>query len=291
MSLVLCPECSHEVSLDAVACPNCGFPMAATTVVEEKAVIMPPVKRRRDTIPMWAWVPVGVLALIVVFLFIFMLSGSSDEGNVNLSVNARRPVSADSRDVRTETVPATSGQTVTVPSTDTTVSVPSTSTTTTTVPSSAPAPITAPAPTRGKVVINARIMPPRGSQPSAVRGAKFYLLDKDIEEILSDANIDPIEGNSLTASLGLAIVYPDRYGEFMRAAMRAIGRHAKYSGTTDTAGQASLGNISPGEYYLYGLTRVGRGFALWNAPVSVTAGDNLLNLSPQSVTEIPDANG
>jgi hypothetical protein len=292
MSLVLCPECSHEVSLDAVACPNCGFPMAATPVVEERTVVMPPPKRKNDSIPMWAWVPVGVLALIVVFLFIFMLSGSSDEGNVNLSVNARRPATTDSRDVRTETVPATtSGQTVTVPSSDTTVSVPSAPATTTTVPSSDLPPVTAPAPTRGKVVINAKVIAPRASQPNAARGAKFYLLDKDIETILSDADVEPIEGNTLAASLGLAAVYPDRYGEFMRAAMRAIARHSKYSGTTDTAGQASLGNITPGEYYLYGLTRIGRGFALWNAPVSVTAGDNLLNLSPQSVTEIPDTTG
>jgi len=260
--------------------------------VVETAVVAPPPKARRDTIPMWAWVPVGVLALIVVFLFIFMLSGSSDEGNVNLSVNARRPVSTDTRDVRTETVPSTGGQSVTVPSSDTTVAVPSDPpTTTTTVPSSDLPPVTAPAPTRGKVVINAKVIAPRATQPNAARGAKFYLLDKDIETILSDADVEPIEGNSLAGSLGLAAVYPDRYGEFMRAAMRAIARHSKYSGTTDTAGQASLGNIAPGEYYLYGLTRVGRGFALWNAPVSVTAGDNMLNLSPQSVTEIPDTSG
>ncbi len=286
MSLALCPECSHEVSLDAVACTNCGFPMSAT-VVKERIVTVPPRPVRSDGFPMWAWIPVAVLGLIVVFLFIFMLTGTNVVANVNLSVNARRPADAP-RDVRTETVPSTSGQSVTVPGSQVSVNEPST---TTTVPSTTTAPVTAPAPTRGSVMITAQVMPPRARQPNAARGAKFYLLDRDIETILSEANIEPIEGNTLSGSLGLAAVYPDRYGDFMSKAMRAIGRHAKYSGTTDGGGKASLGNITPGEYYLYGLTRVGRGFALWNAPVSVTAGDNLLNLSPQAVTEIPDTTG
>lgn len=283
MSLVLCPECSREVSLDAVACPNCGFPLSARTVVEERVVAKPQRPTRDDGFPLWAWVPVGVLALIVIFLFIFMFAGSNDDGNVNLSVNARRPATAP-RDVRTESVPSTGSQPVSVPSDTTT-------TTTTTVPSTGTGPVSAPPPTRGNVVITARVVPPRESQPSAARGAKFYLLDRDIESILSEADIEPIEGNTLAGSLGLAAVYPGRYGDFMSKAMRAVGRHAKYSGTTDTAGTTNLANIAPGEYYLYGLTRVGRGFALWNAPVSVTAGDNQLNLSPQAVTEIADPAG
>ena len=30
MALIQCPECAHEVSDQAVSCPNCGFPIAAT---------------------------------------------------------------------------------------------------------------------------------------------------------------------------------------------------------------------------------------------------------------------
>ena len=93
------------------------------------------------------------------------------------------------------------------------------------------------------------------------------------------------------ASLGLAVVFPDRYGEFLRTAMRAVTAHSKYSGTTDASGNTSLQGIMPKEYYLFGLTKVGRGFALWNAPVSIIAGQNNLDLSPQSVTEIPDTAG
>ncbi len=28
MALISCPECEHRVSSYAVACPNCGFPLA-----------------------------------------------------------------------------------------------------------------------------------------------------------------------------------------------------------------------------------------------------------------------
>jgi hypothetical protein len=116
-------------------------------------------------------------------------------------------------------------------------------------------------------------------------------LDKDVETILTEARLEPIEGNTLAGSLGLAIVYPDRYGDFQQRAMRAISAHAKYSGTTDGSGTANVGGIIPKEYYLFGITRVGKGFALWDSPVSVTPGQNVINLSPQSVTEIADTSG
>ncbi|HRI05201.1 MAG TPA: hypothetical protein PLL77_15800, partial [Pyrinomonadaceae bacterium] len=83
-----------------------------------------------------------------------------------------------------------------------------------------------------------------------------------------------------------AAVYPDRYGEFQRAAMRAIGAHAKYSGTTSGVGIANLAGVAPDNYYLFAISRVGRGFAMWNQSVSVVAGENILNISPQSITEI-----
>ena len=34
MALIKCPECGHDVSDKAKACPNCGFPMS----IEEKKV-------------------------------------------------------------------------------------------------------------------------------------------------------------------------------------------------------------------------------------------------------------
>ncbi|MCA1589157.1 MAG: hypothetical protein LC734_01960, partial [Acidobacteria bacterium] len=110
--------------------------------------------------------------------------------------------------------------------------------------------------------------------------------DKDLESILGDADLDPISGQTLLNSFGLAVMYPDRYGDFQRAALRAINEHIKYSGTTDGAGKAQLAGVEPKSYYLFGITKSGRGFAVWNSPVSINAGDNMLNLTPQRLTEI-----
>jgi hypothetical protein len=81
-------------------------------------------------------------------------------------------------------------------------------------------------------------------------------------------------------------MYPDKYGEFHRDALRAIKDHIKYAGTTDGSGKAQLGGVEPNSYYLFGVTRSSRGFAVWSSPVSIIGGENLLNLSPMQLTEI-----
>ena len=104
--------------------------------------------------------------------------------------------------------------------------------------------------------------------------------------ILSEAGLEPIEGNSLMNSLGLSVLYPDRYDAFNRDALRAIKGHIKYAGTTDGSGKAEMGGIEPDSYYLFGITKSGRGFAIWSSPVSIVAGQNALNLTPQQLTEM-----
>jgi hypothetical protein len=291
MPLVYCPECGHEISANAIACPNCGRPIAPAPVVEKKVVAVPPAVERRSGFPPWALIPIGVVGIIILFLIYFALRGNEDYANTNVNIRANSRVAAaePTREIRTTNIPSSEnpgvslppGQTTTVPGTTTTTTIPGTTT-------SAPV---APPPDKGTVTINARVSPPRSTSPQAVRNARFYLLDKDVETILTEARIEPIEGNDLMGSLGLAVVFPDRYGDFLRSAMRAVTTHSKYSGSTDGSGNANLREIAPNEYYLFGITKVGHGFALWNAPVSVIAGQNNLNLSPQSVTEIPDTTG
>ena len=279
MSLIYCPECGHEISANAIACPNCGRPISTTPVVEKKFVVMPP-EERESGIPTWVFIPIAILGLVLLFVLYVAMHQTDDSANTNINVRAgsRATPYEPLRETRTTTVPSTESQTVTLP--------PGQSTT---VPGTTTAAPVMPPPDKGTVVINARVAPRTGS-PQAAR-AKFYLLDKDVEAILSEARVEPIEGNDLMSSFGLATVFPDRYGDFLRTAMRAVTAHSKYSGTTDGSGNASLQGIMPKEYYLFGITKVGRGFALWNAPVSVIAGQNNLSLSPQSVTEIPDAPG
>jgi hypothetical protein len=278
MSLIYCPECGHEISAAAVACPNCGRPLSARPVVAATPVVAP--VRRSDGVPNWIFIPLGIIGVLLVVVFFVMMSRNSEDANSNLSVNvSRRPTSSTSNVDRTSSTDIPSS-TVTVP--------PGADTQTVTVPG-AQTDVSA-QPSKGSVIIDAKIAGRTGTaQP--VKNEKFYLLDKDLESILSEANLEPIEGQSLMNSLGLSVLYPDRFSEFNRDALRAIRTHIKYAGTTDAAGKAELGGIEPNSYYLFGVTRSGRGFAIWSSPVTINAGQNALNLTPQRLNEMELSSG
>jgi hypothetical protein len=288
MSLIYCPECGHEVSVNAIACPGCGRPIAHQAV-QEDVVIVPPAER---SMPPWAYALIGLSAVsLILAAIVFMRQGPNDESNVNVNVAARRAGNAStadmSRETRSSTVASTDVPAVSVPSTGApSTSIPSTSIpTTSSVPPTSVLQPSAPAPDRGKVVITAKIAQRTGS-PRAAGGTRFYLLEKDVQSLLSEARVEPIEGNDLAASLGLAAVNPGRYADFQRRAMKVIAAKAKSAATTSSTGSASFDGVKPDQYYLFAIARVGSGFAFWNAPISISAGDNLLDLSPQDVTEI-----
>jgi hypothetical protein len=204
--------------------------------------------------------------------------GTDEEANqaINIDVASRRATPANRETVTTN-----------VPGEQLTVNPPSTDSQTLTVPGSQTG-VTVPPPEKGTVRIDAKIATETGVS-QAVKNEKFYLLDEDVETILSDAGLRPLEGQTLTNSLGLSILYPDRYADFHRDALRAINTHIKYSGTTDMAGTAQLKDVKPDSYYLFGVTRKGNGFAIWSSPVSIIAGQNALNLSPQPVTQVQNS--
>jgi hypothetical protein len=235
--------------------------------------------RRDDGVPKWIFIPLGIIGAILLFVVFTFMSRNSEDANSNLNVNvsARRSTTTANTDRTTDIPPST----VNVPpSTD--------SQTVTTVPGSQTS-VNLP-PNKGSVTIDAKIASRTGA-PQAVKNEKFYLLDKDLEMILSEADLEPIEGQSLTNSLGLSVLYPDRFAEFNRDALRAIKGHIKYAGTTDANGKAEMGGIEPNSYYLFGVTRSGKGFAIWSSPVSIIAGQNALNLTPQQLTEMNVAPG
>lgn len=291
MSLMHCPECGHEISNSAVACPNCGRPINVEPVVERKVVVA---HHRPKGVPTWAIATVGILGVLVLF-FIFMLftRGSSDDANENTRLRVN--MNAQGRSNRDTVASTSEPSTVTsVPAAPSSVSVPS-SMPSTTVPSTetpvSGSQVSLPAqPTKGTAVIQAKVITKNNSQ-QPVRGQRFYLLDKDVEQILTEARVDPIEGNTLTASLGLAAAMPDQYGDFQRRAMAALKNHIKYAGTTDSNGKAQLGGINPDNYYLFGVVRSGNGFAIWSSPVAINPGENVLDLAPQSITQIDRSSG
>lgn len=274
MALIYCPECGHEISNSAIACPNCGRPINTPPVVERKVVVAEPPVREDGGFPKWALIPLVILGGLLLGLVFYMMTRDDDAANSNLrvNVNTQRPDVDKIETGRTQSsssgvtsLPTPEGQMMTIPGEQ--------------------AGVTTATPTTGEVVIDARIAT-RSGQPQPVRNERFYLLDEDLMRILNDADIDPIEGQTLTDSFGLSVLYPERYGNFNRAAMSAIRSHVKYSGTTDSAGKAQLGGVEPGSYYLFGVTKAGSGFAVWSSPVTVVPGGNKLNLTPQQLTEI-----
>lgn len=293
MSLITCPECAHEVSATATACPNCGHPFAAPVVHRKVVVTEAP---ERDDFPKWIFIPLGLLGVVLLFVLIaFMRRDDTADGrNINVSINTQRPAggSLESERVTTSSIPSQSS-TVVVPPTSTT-SVPPMSgsttmtappTSTQTIPGAPASTIAAPAPDKGTVTLDAKIQTSSGNvQP--VRAERFYLLDKDLESILSEAGIEDETGQGLVNAYGLAVVYPSRYADTIKKVASAVAKHIVYKTQTDGSGKASMKDVKPNSYYLYGITKTGTGFAVWSSPVSINAGQNELNLSPARLTEI-----
>ena len=276
MSLIYCPECGHEISTAAVACPSCGRPISKPSNQVPRVVVERDPKS--DSVPPWVIAPVVLLGVLVLFGLIYLFtSGDSSDSNLSVNVNAQRETARSSG-----TMNSSSNDTTYVPPTS---SVPATNTSGADYPASSQSlPGTSGSlPQSGTVVIDAKISTRNGAT-QAVRNPRFYLLDKDIESVLSEADLDPIEGQTLTNSLAIATANRERYGDFYRKAMRALDEHIKYAGSTDTSGRAQLGSVKPDQYYLFGVARTGEGFAMWNSPVSVVAGENAVNLTPQPVT-------
>lgn len=281
MSLIYCPECGHEISTAAVACPSCGRPVTAPASQIPRVIIDR--QPKTDSIPPWVVAPVVILGVIVLFGLIYLVTSGNDDSNSNLSVNVNAQRTEAARATNTASSDVSSIPPSTIPVTNTpgagypvsSQNVPGSSGT---VPQS------------GTVLIDAKVANRNGSTQGA-RNTRFYLLDKDLEAILSDADLEPIEGQSLAGSLALATADQGRYGVFYRDAMSALKEHIKYMGSTDVAGKAQLGSVKPDQYFLFGVARTSEGFAMWNSSVSVIAGENAVNLTPQQLTQMPSAVG
>jgi hypothetical protein len=261
---------------------------APTPTIHRKVVVAE--KPVDEGFPKWVIVPIVILALVVIVLLIAITRSNEETSNRVVNVNLEQRRTANSREsASTETLPPNQ---VSVPSSSTTVNPPTSTTapsypsTSTSVPSSSTSVSTVPA-DKGTVVIDAKVSNRTGAV-QAVSNEKFYLLDKDLETILNDADLEPIDGNSLSDSFGLAVMYPDRYGDFQRDALAAIKKHIKYSVTTGGDGKASMKDVKPDSYYLFGITKSRSGFAIWSSPVSIIGGENKLNLQPARLNEMSE---
>ncbi len=286
MSLIICPECAHEVSTSAAACPNCGHQFLPPVVHPpvQRNVVVSEIPRDREGFPPWAFIPLGVLGLGLVLLLFYMFKSNDQGTNVNVNLASRTSPVETTREttVRSDTQP---NQVIVPPSSEPNqvmlppAAPPSSDTSITSVP-----PETV-APDKGTVNIEAKIATKSGDiQP--VQKEKFYLLDKDLQTILSEANINDETGQGLNTAFGLSVVYPDKYKETNKKALDAINKHVKYDVLTDATGKAQMKGVKPDAYYLFGITKTRNGYAIWSSPVSIQPGDNKLVLDPVRMTEI-----
>lgn len=283
MPLVNCPDCGKSVSSVAVACPNCGYPLTPPQIERETIIQdVPPPVVERDTFPKWILVPIVIIGTLLIFMLAMLYRQGDDSQNLNVNVSARR-ASNDTTErttARTDTEP---NQIVVPPAAETNVTTvpPGTDSSVTTIP-----PATTTTPDRGVVTLEARVVDRTGGTRS-VRDEKFYLLDKDLDSILRDADIQDETGQGLVNAFGLSVLYPDRYSEINKKALSEINKHVVYDTLSDSTGQAKISNVKPDRYYLFAITKTANGFAVWNSPVTITPGENKLNLSPPRLTEVP----
>lgn len=117
-----------------------------------------------------------------------------------------------------------------------------------------------------------------------VARATFYLLDKDLENILTSSGFRSEGGSSILSTF--ALKYVSRQLEQLRGAsvttfdktMESVKPHIIASTTTDFGGKGQFSSVKPGTYYLMHVGEIGRNVVLWNLKVELKAGQNSLTL-------------
>ena len=278
MPLINCPECAHEVSTTATACPNCGHPFAPS-VTRTKTVIQdaPP---SDDGIPKWIFIPLGLLGVVLLFFLLTMMNNRDDTAETNINVNLAGQTSV------TDSAVSTTPNDIDIPASTTTVDPPDSSVPTT-IPPDAQTTVISPdtLPGTGTVNLEAKVVDTKGNI-QAVRAEKFYLLEKDLDTILREADIKDDTNQGLKNAFGLSVLYPDKYPGIREKALDKISEYVKYETLTDTSGKAKMDDVNPGGYYLFGITKTDKGFAIWSSPVTIKTGENPLKLQPVRPTEI-----
>jgi hypothetical protein len=115
-----------------------------------------------------------------------------------------------------------------------------------------------------------------GAQP--VAQGKFYLLNKDFDEIVEAKDNSGVLINPFTAAEGKA-----PHGTILE---EGIKEHIVATTTTDFEGSGKFENVPTGNYFLVGTTttRSKGEYVLWNLPVEIKADNQPLLLSQKNGT-------
>jgi len=132
---------------------------------------------------------------------------------------------------------------------------------------------------RGTLSVEAGLIFKSGDVKPVAR-VEFHLLDADLKDILSGANLKPeIRTNlDLITTFAFALSYQDLYQDTFQKSITAIKPHVVSSTTTDFQGKARFPAVKGGNYYLYGFTKAGNSSVLWNLNVSIKGGQNSITL-------------
>jgi hypothetical protein len=146
-----------------------------------------------------------------------------------------------------------------------------------------------PAPVKtGKIELEAGLIFNSGDVKPVGR-ATFYVLKESAEKIvLTQEHLDLYNQDLASLRFGSqekslsgwsmyeAVLYMDGQltPNFAVKVRDAISKASVASATTGFDGKATIEDIPVGDYYLFGVYRVGKQTAYWNVPVSVKAGTN-----------------
>lgn len=113
-----------------------------------------------------------------------------------------------------------------------------------------------------------------------VARVQFYLLDMDLKDILSQAEVKPDDklDLDLLTTFAFALSYPNLYQDTFEKSLPAVKLHSIYTATTDFQGKTQFSNLKSGNYYVYGFTKVGKSTVLWNLNTLIKAGQNSVTL-------------
>ena len=102
MAIIHCPECAKEVSNTAVACPNCGHPLAPPAVERKTIVREAPPVIEKEGFPNWVFIPLAVLGIVVIFLLIVLFQNKDETDKTNVNISTDRTVDVPTTTVRTD---------------------------------------------------------------------------------------------------------------------------------------------------------------------------------------------
>ena len=151
-----------------------------------------------------------------------------------------------------------------------------------------------PTPPESHISIEAGLVYQSGDVKPVAR-TTFYLLDMDFGQALFEAGLkSPADARPTTTrtdqeqlvnsfgmiSLGLADLSANY--SFLKAGEKCLASHLVKDVTTDFAGKASFEPVKPGIYYLVGLVKTRKAFAIWNLKVDAKPGPVTLVLDQKN---------